>query len=212
VSKSEPGLLSAIEGYSSEHAGSSEHESNIALLKRVKGEIEKGKGGDKVSPGQAEASAAAQRNMPSEEGHDGGKGSIKTNEPGSFNTNEEVVDPQDASKGPLSGAGPVPSEGHLRSNLTGAVARGGIVEMRRMAASKGLEAGKTSEGNKESNPSQPEPPASKRIGDVKAAAKAPGDKNTEGDGFEGVPPFAKESLKGDGWTRAAEKAKKLVAK
>jgi hypothetical protein len=211
MSKSTPALLQAIEGYSGEHTGQPEHESNIKLLQRVKGEIDKGKGGDTItSPGRKEAMGAAQKNMPSEENHDGGEGNKTTNKPGSFGGNEDVADPQDASKGPMTGAGPAPSDGHLRSNLTGDAARGGIVEMRRMAAAKGLEAGKTSEGNKESNPPGKAGGNEKRIGDVKAPAKDPADKNTEGDGFEGVPPFAKETLSGDGWTRAREKARKLA--
>jgi hypothetical protein len=211
VSKSTPALLQAIEGYAGEHTGQPEHEPNIKLLQRVKSEIDKGKGGDTItSPGRQEATAAAQKNMASEEGHDGGEGNKTTNRPGSFPGNEDVADPQDASKGPMSGTGPVPSDGHLRSNLTGEVARGGIVEMRRMAAAKGLEAGRTSEGNKDSNPPGKAPGNEKRVGDVSPSAKAPADRNTEGDGFEGVPPFAKETLSGDGWTRAREKARKLA--
>lgn len=211
MSKSTPALLQAIEGYAGEHTGQPEHESNIKLLQRVKGEIDKGKGGDTItSPGRREAQGAAQKNMPSEENHDGGEGNKTTNAPGSFRGNEQAANPQDASKGPLTGAGPAPSDGHLRSTLTGEVARGGIVEMRRMAAAKGLEAGRTSEGNKESNPPGSAPGNEKRIGDVGAPGKGPADRNTNGDGFEGVPPFAKESLMGDGWTKAREKARKLA--
>jgi hypothetical protein len=209
MSKSTPALLQAIEGYAAEHTGQGEHESNIKLLQRVKGEIDKGKGGDTVtSPGRREAESAAQKNMASEENHDGGEGNKTTNKPGSFGGNEQAVDPQSASKGPLTGAGPVPSDGHLRSNLTGDAARGGIVDLRRMAAAKGLESGSTSEGNKESNPPGKAPGNEKRIGDVSAPAKEPTDTNTGS--FEGKPPFAGEQLRGDGWTRAREKAKKLA--
>jgi hypothetical protein len=209
MSKSTPALLKAIEGYSAEHTGQGEHETNIALLARVKGEIEKGKGGDTISPGRREA-ASVQKNMPSEEDHDGGEGNKTTNRPGSFPGNEPPADPQANSSGErtLTNAGPAPSDGHLRSTLTGEVARGGIVDMRRQAAIKGLEDGRTSEGNKDSNPPGKAGPNEKRIGDVGTPAKEPADRNT-GE-FEGVPPFAKESLSGDGWTRAREKARKMA--
>jgi hypothetical protein len=211
MSKSTPALLQAIEGYAGEHSGQPEHETNIKLLQRVKGEIDKGKGGDTItSPGRQEAMGAAQKNMPSEEGHDGGEGNRTTNKPGSFGGNDPAANPQDASKGPNTGAGPAPSDGHLRTNLTGDVARGGMKDMRRAAAIKGLEAGPVSEGNRDSNPPGKAGGNEKRIGDVAAPAKDPADKNTNGDGFEGVPPFAKESLMGDGWTKAREKARKLA--
>ena len=204
------GLLKAIEGWTGENSGNKEHESNVALLQRVAGEISKGKGGDKISPGQFEAQHAAQKNMPSEEGHDGGKGSVKTNEPGSFRGNEKAADPQSASKGPLSGAGPVPSDGHLTSAKAGPSAPSGIVEMRRMAAAKGLEAGMTSGGNRRSNPEQPFPPASKRIGDVKAPVKE-GKIGNAGPVDDGkVPIGGKDSLSGDGWGKAAAKARKMA--
>ncbi len=214
MSASTPALLAAIEGYAGEHAGSKEHEPNIQLLKRVKGEIEKGHGGDQImSPGRREAQGAAQKNMPAESGHDGGKGSIKTNEPGSASQGERAANPQDESHGTqdVRGMGPAPSDGHVTANLHGASAPSGIVEMRRMAASKGLEAGSTSGGNRRSNPPGDHLPASNRIGDVKAPAGVPADRNTLGDGFEGGPPIGgKDQLRGDGWTKAREKAKSMA--
>jgi hypothetical protein len=214
ASKSAPGLLSAIEGYSSEHAGAPEHEENIALLKRVAGEIAKGHGGDKISPGQHEAKAAAQKNMPSEENHSGGEGNKTTNAPGSFGDNEDVAEPSENSTGTenMATAKVAASGGHLESNLRGpAAASGKLPDMRRQAALKDLEKGPTSEGNKESNPPGKAGGNEKRIGDVKPAAKTPPDKNKGGDDFEGVPPFAKESLQGDGWNKAREKAKQMYA-
>ena len=210
---SSDGLLSAIEGYSAENAGSPEHESNIALLQRVGKEIKRGKGNaTNDSPGQKEAKAAAQVNMAAEEGHSGGEGNKTTNAPGSFGGNEDVADPQDGSSGPLKGAGPVPSDGHLHSNLTGAVARSGVVDIRKEAAIKALESEKSSGGNAHSNTPGSAPGNEKRIGDVPSPAKDPADKNTNGDGFEGSPPLAgKDSLKGDGWGRAREKSKQMFA-
>jgi hypothetical protein len=215
ASKSSPGLLSAIEGYSAEHAGSPQHESNIALLQRVKGEIAKGHGGDTISPGQREASSAAQKNMPAEENHSGGEGNKTTNAPGSgFPKSEPVADIQADGTGhdvAISG-GPEPSDGQVHSNLSGpAAASGKLPDMRRQAALKDLEKGPTSEGNKESNPPGKAGANDKRIGDVETNGKEPPDKNKGDDGFEGVPPFAKESLSGDGWTRANAKAKQMYA-
>ena len=212
ASKSAPGLLSAIEGYSSEHAGSPEHETNIALLKRVAGEIQKGKGGDSI--GHQEAKAASQKNMPAEENHDGGKGSVKTNEPGSFGDNEDVAEPSANSSGTqnMATAKVADSGGHLESNLRGPAARTGVLpDMRRQAALKDLEKGPTSGGNNRSNPPGKAGGNEKRIGDVKPAAKTPPDRNKGGDDYEGVPPFAKESLSGDGWSKAKEKAKQMYA-
>ena len=214
ASKSSPGLLSAIEGYSAEHSGESTHEPNIALLKRVSAELQKGHGGDKISPGQREASAAAQKNMASEEGHDGGKGNAKTNEPGSFGDNEDVAEPSANSKGTqnMATAKVADSGGHLESNLRGPAAKTGVLpDMRRQAALKDLEKGPTSGGNTKSNTPGDAAANEKRIGDVKPAAKAPADKNKGGDGFEGVPPFAKEALSGDGWSKAGAKAKQMFA-
>lgn len=214
ASKSAPGLLSAIEGYSAEHSGSKEHEPNIALLKRVAAEIASGHGGDTISPGQKEASAAAQKNMPAEEGHDGGKGSVKTNEPGSARQGDAVAEPSSNSRGTqnMANAEVKDTDGHVTSNFPGPAARTGVLpDMRRQAALKELEKGPTSGGNNRSNPEQPFPPASKRIGDVETGGKSPADKNKGGDGFEGVPPFAKESLSGDGWSRANAKAKQMYA-
>lgn len=209
MSKSAPGLLAAIEGYSAEHAGSPEHESNIKLLQRVGSEIKRGKGdATNDSPGSREAQAASQKNMPAEENHSGGEGNKTTNAPGQFDDNEEVADPQDASKGPNKSAGPVPSDGNLHSNLTASLMPKGVVDIRRGAALAALEKGPSSEGNAISNTPGSAGGNEKRIGDVTMSGKTPNDRNT-GE-FEGTPPFGKEPLKGDGWTTAREKAKKLA--
>jgi hypothetical protein len=82
--------------------------------------------------------------------------------------------------------------------------------MRRMAAIRGIESGPSSEGNKESVAAAPSAPSEGRIGDVSAPVKSPPDRNKGENGFEGTPPLAKESLQGDGWTRAREKARKMA--
>lgn len=82
------------------------------------------------------------------------------------------------------------------------------VTIRRIAANNELT--KRSDGNKESvAPAPPAPSNKKRVGDV----KAPVEPKTDGNRLvaEGVPPFAKESLSGDGWTRASAKAREMFA-
>lgn len=213
ASKSTPDLMRAIEGFSTEHSGSQEHEPAIAMLARVKGEIERGKGNNTaMSPGKREARNAAETRMTGEENHTGGEGNKTTNAPGSAGGPDRAPDIHTESSGEenMTGTGPIPSRGNLVSNLAGPPARSGVVEMRRMAAAKGLESGSTSGGNRRSNPPGKADSNEARIGDVKAPAKAPADKNTEGDGFEGKPPFSGEQLRGDGWTKAREKARTLA--
>jgi hypothetical protein len=216
-----PGLLRAIEGFSGANAGKKEHETNIALLQRVKADIERGKASPSSTPGQREAIQAAQKNMPAESGHSGGDGQKTSNEPGSAHHGDPAVDMHEDSseERKISGAGPVPSRGQLLSVHSAPAAASGIADIRRMAAEKELSRPDTKftpikrsgDGNKESNLPGKAAPNTKRIGDVRSAAKAPGDKNTEGDGFEGVPPFAKESLAKDGWGGAAKKAREMYA-
>lgn len=94
-----------------------------------------------------------------------------------------------------------------RSNPPAPQMGSGVVEMRRMAATRGLEAGKTGDGNKESNLPSHAPANKKRVGDVKAPAKRSlaGNKADA----EGTPPYSKESIGKDGWTKASSKAKQM---
>lgn len=215
ASKSTPGLLKAMADYHAEHGSDQDHESTIDLLKRVQGDITTR--GGKAEPsgyetiGKTEAKNAAERTMPGEANHDGGKGSVKTNEPGKADIPDEVAD-QHGGSGPLSGAGPVRSGGNILSAMAGpAAASGELGDIRRQAAIKELERAPSSEGNRDSNDASPFPPASQRVGDVKAPGGEPADKN-KGSGFEGVPAFSKESLSGDGWSRARAKSKDMWAK
>ncbi len=167
----------------------------------------RGQGGEIMSPGQKEA------RMGAEQGHDGGKGNKITNEPGSAGAPDRPADVQEASRGSenTSGTGPAPSAGNRRSALSGpAAASGELADIRRQAALKELEREKSSEGNKESVSKAPEAPAGKRVGDVRPPAGEPPDKNQRAE-FEGVPPFAKETLGGDGWGKAAMKARQMFA-
>ncbi len=207
MSKSTPGLLKAIGDFNVEHGGDKGHESTVALLSRVAGSLGPKASEDSVSsPGRKEAQMAA------ESGHDGGGGNTRSNRPGAADVGDPAPDQHEAaSPSQMRGAGPVPSSGNIRSNLGGPSAQSGVIgDIRRQAALKELESGKSSGGNERSNP--PAPPARKgtKEGDVKAPAKAPADTN-KGAEFEGVPPFAKESIGGDGWSKAREKTKEMVA-
>ena len=182
-------------------------ESPTDLIRRALAEIEKGKASEPVGQtfGAKEAVLAA------EHGHDGGKGAVKTNEPGSAGAPEKAPNPQEDSKGNenITGTGPVPSAGNRRSALPGPPAQSGVVDIRRMAAMKELESEKSSGGNKFSNTPGKEMPPSERVGNVQAPAGEPPDRNKAL--VEGVPPFSKESLSGDGWGKAAAKAKQMFA-
>ena len=216
MSKSAPALLQAIEGYSGEHAGSKQHESTIDLLAKVKAEMERGHATPEPSPGKRSAMQAAQIEMPAERGHSGGEGNTSTNKPGSAHESDPAADEgaDSSEERKITGAGPVPSSGQALSNLPGSAMAPGIVDIRRMAAMKGIEAGRSSEGNARSNPPGKAAPNSGRIGDVKAPAKAPADNNAGNAASLETPPQAmsKDAVGsgGDPWARAAQKARKLV--
>jgi hypothetical protein len=216
-------LLQGIEGFTGENAGKKEHETNVALLARIKSELEKGHGSDKATPGMQEAHAAAQRGMPAEQAHSSGDGQAKSNEPGpGLARNEPVVDIHEGSpeERKIQSAGPVPSRGALVTNDSGPAAASGVAEIRKLAAAKEMSRPdskfppitKSGDGNKESNLHGDAPANTGRIGNVKAPAKAPPDKNRTGDQFEGTPAFAKESLAGDGFQKAGLKARQMWAK
>lgn len=215
-------ILKAIEGFSAENAGNKRHESNIALLARVKKDIERGKdSGTSISPGKREAMQAAQKNMSAETGHSGGEGQKRSNEPAGIPARSEPVADihADSSEERKMQAGPAPSRGQFQTVAAAPSAASGVQDIRRMAAAKELSRPDTKfppvkrsgDGNKHSNLPGPEAASEKRIGDVRPPAKAPADKNT-GEGFEGTPPFAKQSLSGDGWKGAAMRARQMWAK
>jgi hypothetical protein len=209
ASKSTPGLLKAIGDFNAEHGSDKEHESTTAMLSRVAGSLGPKKSDD--SPGSREARAAGERSMGSEEGRDDSGGNRESNKPGSVDFPDPVADQHEGSPGQMTGTEPVPSAGNIRSTLSaGAMPSGALADIRRMAAVKGLESGRSSEGNKDSNPAQPFPPDSGKTGDVSAPAKDIPDRNT-GPGFEGGPPRGgQDNLSGDGWSKAREKARKMV--
>lgn len=77
----------------------------------------------------------------------------------------------------------------------------------RIQAAKGMERPPQSDGNVESNEEGPTPVPDRKMR-VPAPAKSRPDHNDPG--REATPPFAKESLAGDGWTRARENAKSFL--
>lgn len=84
-SKSGKALLDAIAGFEGEHAGSSQHESIIEQLRRVRADIHRGTAAAQDSPGRRAVADAAGRHeseMPSEREHDGGLGQHASNRPG----------------------------------------------------------------------------------------------------------------------------------
>ncbi len=187
------------------------HETAMELIARAHAELMRGRGegGEMTSPGQKEA------RMSAEQGHDGGAGNKLSNRPqGDMgNAPDKPADSAENSKGTqnLSGHGPVPSGGNRRSAKAGPPAVAGVLsDIRRQAALKELEKERSSGGNKFSNTPGPAAEGEGRVGDVKAPAKAPADKNKRAE-FEGVPPFSKESLGGDGWGKAAMKARQMFA-
>ena len=101
--------------------------------------------------------------------------------------------------------------GNRRSNPPGPRAPSGVLsDIRRMAILKDLEKQRSSGGNAKANSPGSAPSNMKKVGDVKAPAQEPPDKN-KGAEFEGTPPFSKESLGGDGWGKAAEHARQMFA-
>lgn len=232
-------LRDAIEGYKGETAGTPGHEDVHALLDRAASEAERGHSTPQDSPGRREASSAAseayQRNHPSEEGHSGGEGNTRPNAPGSAHPADQPPDigrdgANTADK--LKGSGPVPSHDNLHSVASATGFSGGDASIRRIAAERELsrpdskfkaKEGKAG-GNKESVDKAPPADRGDRIGDVSAppitntqkrgeAAKAGATADNDADDpyGAGTPPYAKESLAGDGFSRAAAKTKARLA-
>ena len=90
----------------------------------------------------------------------------------------------------------------MHPNLAGDREPSGVVQLRKAAA----ESLKTSGGNARSNP-----PGHAASNEKKTNVKAPVKSDVKGNKaeVEGTPPYSKESLSGDGWTRASAKAKEM---
>lgn len=210
-------LLAAIEGYRGAHGGEQGHEDIMGHLDRVHKEVLSGKAknhGD--SPGKREVGlAAGQRELPSERGHDGGDGNVKSNKPSEFTPQAEG--PGNPAPGrweerKLTAAGPPPSEGNRFSTKPSSPPPSGATSFRTIAAQKGAikEPANMSGGNVRSQ--TPGPPAAKeeKIGNVAAPAKAGADRNKAA--LEEMPGYiAKEKLGGDKWERAAAGVRKRFA-
>lgn len=207
MSRSTPALLAAIAGYRGEHAGDKQHESIIEQLSRIEGEVKSGKAVTQDSPGRKEAASAAQREMPAERAHGGGGGQRDSNDPAPPAAHGEPPPNPAPSNGAredkLSGAAAVPSAGNALSAKGAPSWPSGANRIRGLAAERAL-----SDGNKQSNLPGSAPDDSARVGDVKAPAKAPSDRNDAAP--EATPPYAKEPLAGDGWNKARAGAKKLL--
>jgi hypothetical protein len=79
----------------------------------------------------------------------------------------------------------------------------GAVRIRSLAAARAV-----SDGNRDSVKKPPPAPVAHKKGDVPPVKGEPSDREVQNPASkEATPPFAKQSLKGDGWTGAAEKAK-----
>lgn len=214
-------LLKAIEGFTGENAGNREHESSIELLKRVAADIQRGKGAAPDSPGRREALGAAQRNMAAESSHSAGDGQKGSNEPGSAHDADPAPNPNPSHGGPdekMWGAGPVPSHGN-RMTVASVPFPGGVAEIRRIAAEK--EAARPdskisalegrADGNNQSLAKAPAAEPSGRIGDVAPLKGVPSDRDMQKGKPESSPPYAKESVSGSAFGRAAEEAKRRLA-
>ena len=220
MSKSTPGLLKAIEDFRAEHGSDKEHEGTVGLLDRVEGDVMKRGGHAEPSGyetvGRIEAKGAAERAMPSEANHDGGEGNTHSGKPGAVGFPDKVADMHENSEGssnPMHRTEPQLSGGNLRATMPGPGERPGVIpDVRRQAAISALEKTPSSGGNLHSvQPQDTSTPPDKRIGDVKAPAAPPSDRN-KGAAFEETPAFAKQSLSGDGWAGAKAKAKQMWAK
>jgi hypothetical protein len=232
ASKSTPGLLKAIEGYTGEHAGSKEHEPIVSQLKRVASDIHKGSAPSESSPGRAAAQDAASKSfqdrMPAEAGHDGGRGNKYSNAPGQAGAPEQIADiaGPDGRSDHLSGVAAVKSAGNRQSNLPSSGLPPGTAEIRRIAAEREMSrkdthmkpgAHKGGDDNKRSMPPGEGYPVSKRIGDVEAPAAVRSGSQPEGDRAErdsGKPPEqppVRVPQQRDPFAVAGEQAKKKLA-
>jgi hypothetical protein len=228
--KSASALLSAIEGFRGETAGSKQHEDMNATLARVVDEIHKGSAALQDSPGKREARSAASREMPAEIGHDGGSGGPTSNKPGSAGSGQaarNIAPSNGAPDDKLSGAAAVHSRGN-RVSVGSAPFPPAPGEIRRAAANKEAsrpdtkyrEDHEAGDGNRDSVASAPAAEKEGRIGDVAPPARPENDMQREAEGAmassdtqpENRPPYSQESLKGDGWSEARAKAKKVMAK
>jgi hypothetical protein len=195
-SKSTPGLLAAIQGYTGEHEGSKEHEPIVSQLKKIVSDIHRGsEPAGESSPGKQAANEAARKSfqdeMGTEAGHSGGGGQKTSNEPGKASPPDPLADiaGPDGRDDHLTGAAAVKSGGELGSNLSSSGMAPGTTDIRRIAAERELSRkdthmkpdGKGGDDNKRSNPPGGAEPPAKRIGEAPAPAAVATGKEPEGD-------------------------------
>lgn len=102
----------------------------------------------------------------------------------------------------------VPKLNKNRSGQTDSMEDGpmAVTIMIRKAAATGMESSPRSDGNVESNE---EGSAPKAVGKTRPPAPAKSSDKGNAAAKERTPPYAKESLAGDGWARAREQARKI---
>jgi hypothetical protein len=231
-SKSTPGLLAAIEGYTGEHAGSKEHEPIVSQLQRVVADIHRGsEPAGQSSPGHQAANEAArksfQEEMPAEASHGGGGGQRTSNEPGKASPPDPLADiaGPDGRDDRMTGVAAVKSAGNRESVLPSSGMAPGTADIRRIAAERELSRkdthmkpdGKGGEDNKRSNPPAPAAAPAKRIGDAPAPAAVATGKEPEGDraarksGEQPEQPPVRVPQQRDAFAVAGEQAKKKLA-
>lgn len=225
-SKSGKGLLAAIEGFKGEHAGNQAHESIMQQLDRVVSDVHKGSAAPQDSPGRQEAKDAAhsafQRNHPSEQGHSGGDGQTRSNEPGpparhGHDDEHPVIFGGDGRNDHMKDTTVTHTAGNAIANLKGSGFAAGGSEIRRIAAEKERSRpdGKMTDqqhrgdNNRQSVPSAPTPPAASRVGDAPApspvASSAAQRGPVPGEPMEPNPPTVPQQ--GDPFKQAASQAR-----
>lgn len=233
MSKSTPGLLKAIEGYTGEHQGSKRHEPIVSQLKKVVSDIHRGsEPAGESSPGSQAASSAAaksfQDKMGAEVNHSGGRGNRITNEPGKAGAPDPLADiaGPDGRDDHLTGVAAVHSAGNRKSVLPSSGLAPGTSEIRRIAAERELSrkdthmkpgAHKPGDDNKKSMPAGEGFPPASRIGDspapgaVATGTEPEGDRAARESGKPSESPPVRVPQQRDPFAVAGEQAKKKLA-
>lgn len=233
MSKSTPGLLKAIEGYTGEHQGSKRHEPIVSQLKKVVSDIHRGsEPAGESSPGKQAANSAAAKSFQDEMGaevnHSGGRGNRVSNEPGKAGAPDPLADiaGPDGRDDRMTGVAAVRSSGNRESTLPSSGLAPGSAEIRRIAAERELARKDThmnpsphepDDNNKKNMPPGEGYPLGRRIGDAPAPAATATGREPEGDRAEresGKPPEmppVRVPQQRDPFAVAGEKAKKKLA-
>src|ERR1700721_2811521 len=133
ASKSTPGLLKAIDDWSSEHGSDKAHQPTAALLSKAVAGLKGGNNAGRDTPG---SKAAAKASMPSEDSHPPSGGNKNANAPGSADAPDPLADiaPGNGRDDRLTGTAAVSSDGERKANLPSNGLPPGTAEIRRIAA------------------------------------------------------------------------------